>query len=401
MMISSVSNAYSITNREQAGGATCCANWKEGLMLTGTVVAVIGFATTYFAGLTLQAASFAVLGVVSLAAFYMIRSFADLAALADTAADLRKTNQAYQAAQQKLEEDNDELEGNLAGFQSSNAKLRSTVDDLTRTNHDLQEAQKDLEKVSDEFHAENELLNAAKKQLEDKVAALQTSLGDMHKQVQQSNAQIVKLGQTLGVFKSTVTQLDAEHLEIDKSQTKFDHALHEDTQQLADQIQLGQGIVNKFLDAVRKQNGDLQGDIAKLSQLVAQGNFSEARLKELQALIAETESTAQQKQARLEQVARQLADAETTLAAQNKELAAITDKLDTDRASFAEHERSLSQLKTTYAALLAQYQALPDLLEKEVEKLEKVKEQLQKLDDEITAKKAELAKLKGAAAPGT
>lgn len=142
------------------------ANWKVKLMDASTVIAVCGFAFTFFFAQSFLCAAFLLTAVASgVAAFYM-RQFSELKDIEETAKDLKETKDKLeevaknlQSENQQLSESNRQLQLNNAAFQQNNTTLNHQVAQLTLQVTQLRESAGRIRSEVVRFEQENSHLH--------------------------------------------------------------------------------------------------------------------------------------------------------------------------------------------------------------------------------------------------
>src|SRR5262249_23087384 len=95
-------------------------------------------------------------------------SFGDVSRYQQLQADLQRTNQELETANEELQSAHEEME-------TTNEELQSTNEELETTNEELQSTNEELETMNEELHSTNEELETINTELRDRTAALDSA----------------------------------------------------------------------------------------------------------------------------------------------------------------------------------------------------------------------------------
>jgi len=114
-------------------------NWQAMLMDVSTVLAVTGFAITFFTGSTLLWMTFGAFTLTSAVSGFYMRRLRLLADLETTAQGLKVTKEQFEGIAKQLHEENDRLIASNRELQSNNEAFRVNNQNLQQTNAQLTE----------------------------------------------------------------------------------------------------------------------------------------------------------------------------------------------------------------------------------------------------------------------
>src|SRR3989304_884664 len=219
-------------------------NWRNSVMLSGLVIAVIGVAASILASAPFTAVAFGAVSIVIFFGAYFVNE---------------SVSKAFQQTVSDINGRITDLEKVNADLQNTNVQLTTRANDLSATNADLSK----------------------------RVADLRQALKIFKEEVSAFAEQNFTLGKHIGAFTEEVSELDVKNAKLEQLTKGFDDTFDQNVLELSQQILLAQTASKGIFDFLQKQNTylgsqltTLQSSLEKITQLDADISKKIARLAE-------------------------------------------------------------------------------------------------------------------------
>jgi len=370
-------------------------NWRNSVMLSGLVIAVIGVAASILASAPFTAVAFGAVSIVIFFGAYFVNESVSEAELISAIDELKAKNASLVAVQKQLEDDTKTLQGEYVKIQTINKAFQQTVSDMKGRITDLEKVNAGLQNTNVQLTTRANDLSATNADLSKRVADLRQALKIFKEEVSAFAEQNFTLGKHIGAFTEEVSELDVKNAKLEQLTKGFDDTFDQNVLELSQQILLAQTASKGIFDFLQKQNTYLGSQLTTLQSSLEKITKLDDDIGKKIARLAEEETKLAARTGELQKIQEQLQHTEKDFAREKDGFAKEKTKLDQVRKEYAAEEQKLEEVRLRIQTSLKQFQDLEGPLQNQTAALEQKQKDLEAaLETKFAAKKAELIALK-------